>query len=188
MRYARALLALGVLAVFHAWHAVLRLVRGPVGGDAAGDPPSDPEGEPAVHEYERGWYDYVRGFDVHHGPAAAPDDSPEHGSFGRGLRRWADSSYLRGYTLGDEVYVCPACPRVVRVHQAGHAPSFGTEFGTLAAERRPDGGLPDEPLRTLDVMLPGRLPHTLLRLRDSRGLGETYDRWVASGRVRRYGD
>lgn len=182
MRPLRSVLALAVLAALHGWHTLLWLVRDPPARDHA---PATTE--PLVTEYERGWYDYLRGFDVHHGPAEAPDDSPEHGSFWRGLRCWMDASYLRGYTLGDETYVCPRCPRVVRVHQAGHAPSFGREFDTLADGRRPDGGLPDEPLRTLDVMLPGRFPHTLLRLRDSRGLHDRYDEWLGRGRIARFG-
>lgn len=188
MRSLREGAALAVLCALHAWHVLLRAVRDPPPAPRGGREEAQAADGPAVAEYERGWYDYVRGFDVHHGPVDAPDDSPEHGSFRRGLRRWAASNYLRGYTLGDEVYVCPDCPRVVRVHQAGHAPSFGRAFETLADERRPDGGLPDEPLATLDVMLPGRFPHTLLRLRDSRGLTRTYDRWVATGRIVRYGD
>ena len=57
---------------------------------------------------------------------------------------------------------------------------------TVRADRRADGGLDDEPLRTLDVMLPGAFPDTLLRLRDPRGLGETYDRWLREGRIRRW--
>jgi hypothetical protein len=53
--------------------------------------------------------------------------------------------------------------------------SFDRTSRTLSRARRPDGGPPDEPLRTLDAMLPGRFPHTPLRLRDPRGLGETYE-------------
>ena len=185
MRALRSSLALAVLLTLHGWHALLRVVP-----DGRAEPPDNEapaDTDPLVGEYERGWYDYIRGFDVHHGPVERSDDSPEHGSFWRGLHCWAGSSYLRGYTLGDETYVCPDCPRVVRVHQAGHTPAFGERFDTLVDGRRGDGGLPDEPLRTLDVMLPGRFPHTLLRVRDSRGLRDTYDEWLADGRLARFG-
>lgn len=141
----------------------------------------------AVIEHERNWYDYVRGFHAHHGngPRRTNGDHPEHGSFWTGLACWYESNCLRGYTLGDDVYVCPDAPRIVRVHQAGHAPSFGAAFEPLCMERRPDGGLEDEPLLTLDVMLPGRFPHTLLRFRDPRGLDETYGEWIQDGRIAR---
>jgi hypothetical protein len=180
MRRARTALALAVLAGMHLWHALLVPFRDPL------ETPRGSEGSASdadVVEHVRNWYDYVRGFDAHHGPAEG--DQPEHGSFPRGLLVWADTDYLRGYTLGDDVYVCPNCPRVVRVHQAGHAPSFGAEFEPLRTERRDDGGLEDEPLRTLDVMLPGGFPDAFLRFRDPRGLGDTYESWVASGRIRR---
>jgi hypothetical protein len=35
------------------------------------------------------------------------------------------------------------------------------------------------------VMLPGRFPHTCCRLRDERGLRETYREWLREGRIRR---
>lgn len=137
--------------------------------------------DPDVVEHERNWYDYLRGFHAHHGDADG--DHPEHGSFWTGLVLWYETRCLRGYTHGDDVYLCPNVPRVVRVHQAGHAPSFGAAFEPLRTERRPDGGLDDEPLRTLNVMMPGRFPHTLLRLRDPRGLDETYEEWRRTGRL-----
>jgi len=177
MRRARLVLALAVLAGMHLWHALLAPFRDPIETNGAEQQDAD------VIEHVRNWYDYVRGFDAHHGPASG--DHPEHGSFWRGLLVWADTDYLRGYTLGDDVYVCPNCPRIVRVHQAGHTPSFGAELEPLRTERRADGGLEDEPLRTLDVMLPGGFPHAFLRYRDSRGLVETYESWVESGRIRR---
>lgn len=146
--------------------------------------PAPPQSEdPDLVEHERNWYDYLRGFHAHHGDTAV--DHPEHGSFWTGLIRWYESGCLRGYTLGDDVYLCPNTPRTVRIHQAGHAPSFGAPFEPLRTERRADGGLEDEPLRTLDVMMPGRFPHTLLRLRDPRGLGETYEEWREAGRIAR---
>ena len=40
-------------------------------------------------------------------------------------------------------------------------------------------------VETLDVMLPGNVPHTALRLRDPRGLGEAYDEWLRQGRIAR---
>jgi hypothetical protein len=181
-------LALVVLAAMHLWHALLAPFRDPIEVAEGAErweevDVVDRDGAADVVEHVRNWYDYIRGFDAHHGPAAG--DHPEHGSFWRGLLVWADTDYLRGYTLGDDVYVCPNCPRIVRVHQAGHAPSFGTEFEPLRTERRNDGGLEDEPLRTLDVMLPGGFPDAFLRFRDPRGLSETYESWVASGRIRR---
>lgn len=179
-------LAAGLLAVvaIAAWNAVVAwtvgaVERRPPTGDDVTD--SETTADPDVVEHERNWYDYLRGFHAHHGDVAG--DHPEHGSFWEGLDLWLGTRCLRGYTLGDHTYVCPNAPRVLRVHQAGHAPSFGREFEPLRTERRPDGGLEDEPLRTLDVMLPGDFPHTLFRFRDPRGLGETYDEWVRSGRL-----
>ena len=160
------------------WNAAVTRV---VGDDAVGPPDGDLD--PAVVEHERNWYDYLRGFDAHHGDGAG--DHPEHGSVRRGLEQWLDSGCLRGYTIGDHTYICANAPRVLRVHQAGHAPAFGDAFEPLCGERRADGGLPDEPLRTFDVMLPGAVPHTLLRLRDPRGLGETYHDWLREGRIAR---
>lgn len=178
LRVAQSLLALVVVA---AWNgAVARVVaRDGEPGAVRAVPP----GEADLVEHERNWYDYLRGFHVHVGDGEG--DLPEHGSFVAGLLAWRDASYLRGYTRGDDVYLCPHAPRVLRVHQAGHAPGFGRQFEPLATERRPDGGLDDEPLRTLDVMLPGDFPHTLLRLRDPRGLGATYDEWLRDGRIAR---
>jgi hypothetical protein len=190
MRQLRIAAAVVALLVFHVWHALLRIAR-PRPESSGAPVATDGGSEPAVVEHERGWYDYLRGFHAHHGDPesygvpAAPGDGPEHGDFWHGLDAWWQSNCLRGYTLGDDVYVCPGTPRVVRVHQAGHAPSFGGEFPTLADERRENGGLPDEPLRTLDVMLPGRFPHTCCRLRDERGLRERYGEWLSDGRIRR---
>lgn len=180
MRRARTVLALAVLAAMSLWHALLAPLRDPL--DTTGTSERR-EADAEVVEHVRNWYDYVRGFDAHHGPADGTH--PEHGSFWRGLRVWADTDYLRGYTLGDDVYVCSNCPPIVRIHQAGHAPSFGRAFDPLRTERRDDGGLEDKPLRTLDVMLPGGFPHAFLRLRDPRGLAEAYEAWVESGRIRR---
>lgn len=139
----------------------------------------------AVTEHERGWVDYLRGFDAHHGPEGSPDARPAEGSLRRGLRLWVEADFLRGYTLGDDVYVLRGTPTVVRIHQAGHTPTFGAVFEPLADEYRSDGGLPDEPLHTLDVMLPGEFPHTLLRLRDRRGLRGAYRAWLHDGRIDR---
>lgn len=147
--------------------------------------PDTPLPEPRVVEHVRGWRSYLRGFDAHFGPDGHPGRSPEDGDLVAGLARWAGSRFLRGYTLGDHVYVCPATPRTVRVHQAGHTPAFGDLFEPLAGDYRDDGGLPDEPLRTLDVMLPGDFPHTFLRLTDRRGLGGAYRAWYREGRIRR---
>jgi hypothetical protein len=137
----------------------------------------------AVVEHDPSWPRYLRAFAAHHGPDGDADRDPADGSLLVGLAAWSGTRFLRGYTLGNHVYVCPGCPTVVRVHQAGHAPAFGGEFDTLARDRRADGGLPDEPLHTLDVMLPGRFPHTLLRWRDPRGLREAYRRWLREERV-----
>jgi hypothetical protein len=196
MRRLRIAAAVVALLGIHAWHALLRIARRrsdrssrPERADPSA--PEDARDDAAVVEHERGWYDYLRGFHAHHGDRAsygvpeAPGDHPEHGDLRHGLDVWWQSNCLRGYTLGDDVYVCPGTPRTVRVHQAGHAPSFGARFQPMARERREGGGLPDEPLRTLDVMLPGGLPHTLCRLRDQRGLGEAYDEWLREGRIGR---
>lgn len=141
--------------------------------------------DPRVVEHVRGWRTYLRGFDAHFGPDGHPDGSPDDGDLVVGLARWAGSRFLRGYTLGNHVYLCPATPRTVRVHQAGHTPAFGGVFEPLVAESRDDDGLPDEPLRTFDVMLPGDFPHTFLRLTDRRGLGGAYRAWYLDGWIQR---
>lgn len=170
------------IAVLSVWHQLLLVTR-----------PNDPietvsdrsDSDPDIVEYELSWYRYIKAFDAHHGPGGGIDRSIGSGSFLRGLRVWMSSRFLRGYTLDDAVFVCPNAPRVLRVHQAGHAPSFGQEFSTLARSCRENDGLPDEPLYTFDVMLPGDFPHTFLRLRDFRGLTETYEQWVRTGRIKR---
>jgi hypothetical protein len=182
MRALRLARAIALLAVITVWHWVL--ARFSPDSETAEQSNTAGEGEetdPDLVEHERNWYDYVRGFHAHHG--AIEGDHPEHGSFREGLLWWQESNYLRGYTLGDDVYLCPNAPRVLRVHQAGHASSFGREFEPLWTERRDDGGLNDEPLWTFDVMLPGGFPHTFVRLRDHRGLGEAYEEWLEEGRI-----
>lgn len=174
VRWVRTAAALATLLAIAAWNALLARVR---------PEPEATSDDPDLVEHERSWGEYLRGFHAHHGDA--PGDRPEDGSLREGLLCWQSSSYLRGYTLGDHVYLCPNAPRVLRVHQAGHAPSFGAQFEPLRRPRRDDGGLDDEPLSTLDVMMPGRFPHTLLRLRDSRGLAATYEAWLAEGRIAR---
>lgn len=176
LRVAVALVALGSMAAWNAFVCALRPVP---------QPAPDAEGPARLVEHERSWTDYVRGFHAHHGPDGRPEALPEEGSFRAGLLLWLEKRCLRGYTLGNHVYVCPDAPTVLRVHQAGHAPAFGGTIDTLVRPRRPDGGLDDEPLRTLDVMLPGDFPHTLFRLTDRRGLRGTYERWVETGRVHR---
>lgn len=166
------------------WHWVLPGQSGAT--DSSSSAISD-ESDPEIVEYELGWYHYLKAFDAHHGPGGSPEREVTSGSFIRGLQTWISTRFLRGYTLGDEVYVCPNAPRVLRVHQAGHAPSFGSRFPTLANPRRDNGGLEDEPLSTFDVMLPGEFPHTFLRFRDSRGLREAYDEWLQMGRIVRTG-
>jgi hypothetical protein len=190
MRRLRIAAAMVALLGLHAWHALLHVAR--PGPDGSGAPAATDGGpESGIVEHERGWTDYLCGFHAHHGDPEsygvpeAPGKSPEHGDIWHGLDAWWQSNCLRGYTLGDDVYVCPGTPRVVRVHQAGHAPSFGGEFPTLARGRRENGGLPDESLGTLDVMLPGRFPHTCCRLRDERGLREAYREWLREGRIQR---
>ncbi|WP_436909640.1 hypothetical protein [Halosimplex marinum] len=159
----------------------------PTADPSASEPATDTSATdaPAVTEHERAWPDYLRGFDAHHGPAGSADAGPGEGSLLRGVRLWVESDFLRGYTLGDDVYVVARAPTVVRVHQAGHTPEFGAAFDPLAADYREDGGLPDEPLRTADVMLPGTFPHTLLRLRDPRGLRGAYRAWLHDGHLER---
>ncbi|WP_251341771.1 hypothetical protein [Haloplanus halophilus] len=171
----------GVVLALSLWHRLLAAVR-PTGTDA---PRTPAETDPRLVEYELDWYRYLKAFDAHHGPGGSPDRAIRSGSFLRGMRTWLATRCLRGYTLGNEVYVCPNAPRVLRVHQAGHAPAFGREFPTLVRPRRDDGGLEDAPLYTADVMLPGRFPHTLLRLRDPRGLREAYEAWRRDGRIAR---
>lgn len=167
------------IALLSAWHRLTSATA-----DDAPTPPSPADrAAAAVVERELGWYRYVKAFDAHHGPGGDPGRDVRSGSFLRGLRVWASARFLRGYTLGDEVYVCPNAPRVLRVHQAGHAPAFGGEFPTLVRPRRADGGLADAPLYTLDVMLPGDFPHTFLRLRDPRGLADAYEEWRRDGRI-----
>lgn len=147
--------------------------------------PADSEDDARVVEHVRDWRTYLRGVDVHFGPREDPQRSPADGDIATGLARWVGSRFLRGYTRGNHVYLCPATPRPVRVHQAGHTPAFGDVFEPLAAGYRDDGGLPDEPLWTFDVMLPGDFPHTFLRLTDRRGLTGAYEAWLRDGRIRR---
>ena len=172
LRLVRALLVLVVIAT---WNLLLASLT------TRSDP--SPADDPAIVEHERNWYDYLRGFHVHNGDGEG--HLPEHGSFREGLLAWQASNYLRGYTRGNDIYLCPHAPRVLRVHQAGHAPAFGRAFEPLWTDRRSNGGLEDEPLWTLDVMLPGDFPHTLLRMRDPRGLRERYDEWLREGRIAR---
>lgn len=168
------------IALLSLWHRFTSLVTGgPARAASSGDDDAD------VVEYELGWYHYLKAMDAHHGPGGSPDRSIDSGSALRGLGVWIGTRFLRGYTLGDEVYVCSNAPQVVRVHQLGHAPSFGSEFPTLVYDRRESGGLEDAPLRTFDVMLPGDFPHTFLRLRDPRGLTDAYERWLQAGRLQR---
>lgn len=177
-----AVLVVGCLGivVLVVWH---RLSLSEQSQHKAPHNPSSDEIAPDIIEYELGWYHYMKAFDAHHGPGGSPERDFESGSFLRGLQTWINTRFLRGYTLDDDVYVCQNAPRVLRVHQAGHAPSFGSEFRTLVRPRRENGGLADAPLYTLDVMLPGDFPHTFLRLRDSRGLTEAYEEWLREGRI-----
>lgn len=194
MRAFRLLAATLAVVVVACWNAIVAGLEGErpdaervperAGGRRVPDR-ADREDTPdgAVVEHERNWYDYLRGYHVHIGDGEG--HLPEHGSLRDGLVTWWETDCMRGYTRGDDVYLCPNAPRVVRVHQAGHAPTFGRGFDPLRTRRRADGGLADEPLTTFDVMLPGRFPHSLLRWRDPRGLGETYAEWLAAGKIRR---
>lgn len=179
----RLAVAAGALVATATWNVLVCTLR-PVPRPATD---VDPVGGPRLVEHEQGWVDYVRGFHAHHGPDGNPEAPPDEGSLVGGLLLWLEKRCLRGYTLGNHVYVCPNAPTVLRVHQAGHAPAFGGLIDTLDRPRRLDGGLDDEPLRSLDVMLPGDFPHTLLRLTDRRDLHGTYERWVERGYVRRTG-
>ncbi|SEO74550.1 hypothetical protein SAMN05216388_101814 [Halorientalis persicus] len=170
-------LAIAVLSLWHRTISSVQAVR-----DGPGDEPHD---NPEILEYELDWYRYIKAFDAHHGPGGGPDRAIDSGMFVRGLREWLATRCLRGYTLENEVYVCPKAPQILRVHQAGHAPAFGKESETLVQPRRENGGLDDEPLYTLDVMLPGDFPHTLLRLRDPRGLTDRYEAWLRDGNITR---
>ncbi|PGF13880.1 hypothetical protein CP556_22555 [Natrinema sp. CBA1119] len=168
------------IAVLSLWHWAISSIQ------AARDGPGTEErDDPALSEYELDWYQYIKAFDAPHGPGGGPDRAIDSGAFVRGLRVWLKTRCLRGYTLEKEVYVCPNAPQVLRVHQAGHAPAFGKECETLVQPRRENGGLDDEALYTLDVMLPGDFPHTLLRLRDSRGLMDRYEAWLRDGKIAR---
>lgn len=182
-----AALAVGgvAIAAMSLWHWAIAVPRAARRALTGHDDRREDADDPDLVEYELGWYRYVRAFDAHHGPDGSPDREPDSGSFRRGLRIWIGTRLLRGYTLDNEVYVCPNAPRVLRVHQAGHAPAFGRDCETLVRPRRENGGLDDEPLRTLDVMMPGDFPHTLLRFRDPRGLGKRYGEWLREGRIAR---
>jgi hypothetical protein len=168
------------IAVVSLWHRALSSIQG-----ARDRPGAEERDDPALIEYELDWYQYIKAFDAHHGPGGGPDRAMDSGAFVRGLRMWLKTRCLRGYTLENEVYVCPNAPRVLRVHQAGHAPAFGKGCETLVQPRCENGGLDDEPLSTLDVMLPGDFPHTLLRLRDPRGLTDRYEAWLRDGKIAR---
>lgn len=172
------LVALPLMAV---WNRLVTAAETPIPRGPAGDE------SPRVIEHERGWVGYVRGYDAHNGPGpgGSPDATPEDGRFWRGLGVWAAGQWMRGYTVGRHVYLCPNAPRTVRVHQAAHAPAFGAVFDPLRGEPRENGGLPDEPLTTVDVMLPGRFPHSLFRLTDRRGIGGAYAAWLHDGAIRR---
>lgn len=178
-RWLLAAVGAAVLPVIGGWNWVVGLRARSLPREA------DPTVDSRIVEHVRSWGRYLRGFDAHHGPGGHPDRSPEEGRLVDGLAAWTRSRFLRGYTLGNDVYLCPAAPRPVRVHQAGHTPAFGEVFDPIVGDRRADGGLPDEPLRTLDVMLPGNVPHTFLRLTDRRGLAGAYRAWYYDGRVER---
>lgn len=169
------LVALPVMAL---WNRLATIAETPL--------PREPTyGEPRVIEHERDWMTYIRGYDAHNGPGGSPEAPPSEGRFWRGLAVWAEGQWMRGYTKGKHVYLCPDAPRIVRVHQAAHAPAFGAVFDPLRTEPRENGGLPDEPLATFDVMLPGRFPHSLLRATDRRGIGGAYAAWVHDRAIRR---
>lgn len=93
MSVTRHVVGLLAVAVIRSWNAVVTRTLGKRGGR----PRSDPSDDPVLVEHERNWYDYLRGFDAHHGDAG---DHPEHGSFWAGLDRWLESGCLRGYTSG----------------------------------------------------------------------------------------
>ncbi|WP_424016223.1 hypothetical protein ACOZ4N_00200 (plasmid) [Halorientalis pallida] len=168
------------IAVLSLWHRTISSIQA-----ARDGPEAEPRNNPEIIEYEFDWYRYIKAFDAHHGPGGGPDRAVDSGVFVRGLRVWLSNRCLRGYTLENEVYVCPKAPRVLRVHQAGHAPAFGKGCETLVQPYRENGGLDDEPLYTFDVMLPGNFPHTLLRLRDPRGLTDRYEAWLRDGNITR---
>lgn len=170
------------IAVLSLWHWAISSVQG-----ARDGPETKEREESELIEYELDWYRYIKAFDAHHGPGGGPDRATDSGAFVRGLRVWLETRCLRGYTLENEVYICPNAPRVLRVHQAGHAPAFGKGCETLVQPRRKDGELDDEPLYTFDLMLPGDFPRTFLRLRDPRGLSDRYEAWLRDGKITRVG-
>lgn len=170
----RTLFALSAIGIITVWNTVIRARETPIETAVS-------EGSPSVIEHERSWAQYIRGYDIHHGSGTQKTG----GSFWRGLLRWSEGGFLRGYTIGDDVYLCPNTPRIVRVHQAGHAPRFAEAFEPLTETTRENGGLPDEPLYTFDIMLPGGFPHTFLRLTDRRGLSGAYRLCLANGLIRR---
>lgn len=170
------------IAVLSLWHWATSSIQ-----DARDGSVNKEHDESEILEFELDWYRYIKAFDAHHGPGGGPNRATDSGAFVRGLRVWVETRCLRGYTLENEVYVCPNAPRVLRVHQAGHAPAFGKGCATLVQSRRENGGLDDEPLYTFDVMLPGDFPHTFLRLRDPRGLSDRYEAWLRDGKITRVG-
>lgn len=153
--------------------------------------PDTPDGvsegdcDPRIIEHECDWVTYLRWYDAHNGPEGSPEADSDDGSLWRGLGVWAGGQFMRGYTVDNHVYLCPNAPRLVRIHQAAHAPVFGAAFEPLRNDYREQGGLPDEPLLTFDVMLPGRFPHSLLRFTDRRGLAGAYTAWLHDGTIRR---
>jgi hypothetical protein len=169
----------GAIAVFTAWNYLMALLTTKRTDDSNGS------GE--IIEHERDWESYIRGFHSHFGESGERDPQMDYteGEFRQGLRLWVSKGMPRSYTLGNHTYFCPYAPRVLRVHQAGHAPAFGKKFEPLRTERRDNGGLEDEPLGTFDVMLPGDFPHTFVRLTDHRGLEDEYIDWVEDGRIER---
>ncbi|WP_226042856.1 hypothetical protein [Natrinema sp. DC36] len=108
------------IAVLSLWHRAISSIQ--VARDGPGTKERD---DPALIEYELDWYQYIKAFDAHHGPGGGPDRAIDSGAFVRGLRVWLKTRCLRGYTIENEVFVCPNAPRMLRVHQAGHAPAFG---------------------------------------------------------------
>lgn len=157
------------------------------GIDSATNDPRDPEASIA-----RGVGRWLKGF-LYRGYATEDDRTPYEEDLYLCPLAWRTAHPLYAVVnllLGLTVYLLVTIRhlnpwqhvRELVVHEAGHLNGFGSRFRPIRAKPSAEGGLPHEPARTLDLMLPG--PWSWLRIRDRRGLEDAFDGWDGAGQVR----